>query len=123
MKKEKKEDKSGKLANIISSTITEIILLSVVAFIGIFMFLLIAGVDEICPEFIKSYKNEDDLASLKLLDAVQEFGTFNLVFVVILLPVIFNILFYWICGFWLTIVIQVIIYLTESIWGKWYGLE
>ena len=123
MKKEKKEDKSGKLANIISSTITEIILLSVVAFIGIFMFLLIAGVDEICAEFIKSYKNEEDLASLILLEAVQEFGIFNLVVVVILLPVIFNILFYWICGFWLTIIIQVIIYLTEPIWGKWYGLE
>lgn len=124
MKKEKDNKKiSDKFANVVSSIITEIISLSIVAFVGVFMFLFIVGVDEICSEFLESYRKGDDLASLKLCEAVQEFGELSSVLVAILLPIIFNILFYWICGFWLTIIIQIIIYLTEPKWGKWYGLE
>jgi hypothetical protein len=126
MKEENKNNKksSDKIASAIGSIISGIILLTVMAFIGVFMFLIVVGVDEICPDYFKSVvKDKDDLAPLKLSAIIQEYGRLSSIIIIIILPITFNILFYWICGFWLTIAIQVIIYFTEPIWGKWYGLE
>lgn len=84
----------------------------VFAFSGVFIYLCLKGIEHICPEYLESKKKKmkDSSEDLNMAAAIVEYGITKAIFIIFILPIIFNVLFYTICGFRMTVTIQCILY-------------
>ena len=99
MEKSKKKEKKVKVISVLPYF-----------FIGIFILLLLAGIDYICPEYLRENDEKNDLSNLMLAHSLIEFGRGASVLLVIVLPALMNIATYIICGFWISILFQIVLY-------------
>ena len=101
MEKSKKKEKKVKVLSVLPYF-----------FIGVFILLLLAGVDYICPEYLKEDDENNNLSNLMLAHALIEYGWGASILLIIVLPAIMNIATYIICGFWISILFQIVLYYT-----------
>ena len=115
----KNDSKNEKKASTIAKVIGAAIQLAFMSLVGIFVLLVVVGINEVSPDYLKD-KDIDDLADLKLSAEIQEYGKFCAITLIVLLPVITTGLFYYICGFKYTVIINIIIGLSSTWWQKYY---
>ena len=99
MEKSKKKEKKVKVIGVLPYF-----------FIGVFILLLLAGTDYICPEYLKENDEKDNSSNLKLAHALIEYGRGASILLIIVLPALMNIALYIVCGFWISVLFQVILY-------------
>jgi len=104
---EKQEKTSKKKRSVIVGAISSLL---VNALIGVFILLALVGADHICPDYFKKEEEENDLSSLMFAHALVEYGRWAAFLLIIVMPVLMNIATYIICGFWVSVLFQIVLY-------------
>ena len=104
MEKQEKTSKKKNVAGVAACS------LLVNALIGVFILLALVGAEHICPEYFKEEEEENDLSSLMFAHAIVEYGRWAAFLLIIVMPALMNIATYVICGFWVSVLFQIVLY-------------